>query len=90
MFGISPSNGVLKQFSDRKRERVFNRGVKSAVAAAQAVNATGINIDHEATMVEGSPQSAALSAVMSELGTALREAIPGAELSFDAAARPCY
>ena len=64
--------------------------VKSAVAAAQAVNATGINIDHEATMVEGSPQSAAFSAVISELGTALREAIPGAELSFDAAARPCY
>ena len=64
--------------------------VKSAVAAAQAVNATGINIDHEATMREGSPQSAALSAVMAELGTALREAIPGAELSFDAAARPCY
>ena len=27
---------------------------------------------------------------MAELGTALREAIPGAELSFDAAARPCY
>ena len=64
--------------------------VKSAVASAQAVNATGINIDHEATMREGSPQSAALSAVMAELGTALREAIPGAELSFDAAARPCY
>ena len=41
-------------------------------------------------MVEGSPQSAAFSAVMAELGTALREAIPGAELSFDAAARPCY
>jgi hypothetical protein len=64
--------------------------VKSAVAAAQAVNATGMNIDHEATMVEGSPQSAALSAVISELGTALRETIHGAELSFDAAARPCY
>lgn len=64
--------------------------VKAAVAAAQAVNATAINIDHEATMMEGSTQSALLSAVMAELGTALRKTIPGAQLSFDAAARPCY
>ena len=64
--------------------------VKAAVAAAQAVNATGINIDHEATMMEGSAQSALLSAVMAELGATLRKDIPGAELSFDAAARPCY
>ena len=42
--------------------------VQSAVAAAQAVNATGINIDHEATMVQGSPQSVLLSAVLGELG----------------------
>ena len=64
--------------------------IKAAVARVQAANATGLNIDHEATMVKGSAESAAFSALLSELGTALRAAVPGAELSFDAAARPCY
>ena len=41
-------------------------------------------------MKSGSAQSAAMSALLSELGSRLRAEVPGAELSFDAAASPCY
>ena len=88
-FAVSNDPGAVID-PETSNATVRSTWVKSAVAAAQAVNATGINIDHEATMVKDSPQSALLSSVMVDLGEALREAIPGAELSFDAAARPCY
>ena len=64
--------------------------IAHTVAKLKVVNATGINIDDEATVKRGSPDSAALSALMEELAAALHAAAPGAELSFDAAARPCY
>lgn len=61
--------------------------IQSTLQALQSSGATAINMDVEAVMKAGSANSAALSALLSELRSALPADV---ELSFDAAARPCY
>lgn len=70
--------------------------IAKTVKKLQSTGATGINMDVEAVMKAGSANAAALSALLTELASALRN-LGGAsskaakpELSFDAAARPCY
>ena len=69
--------------------------IAKTVKKLQSTGATGINMDVEAVMKADSANAAALSALLSELASALQNlpAISGKakpELSFDAAARPCY
>ena len=66
--------------------------VSKTLKMLKSFGASGINMDVEAEMKTGSANAHSLSALLSELGTALRQQLPGgeAELSFDAAARPCY
>ena len=76
--------------SGAPNETVRAAWVASTIAGVRKAGASAVNMDVEATMKSGSAQSAAMSALLSELGSRLRAEVPGAELSFDAAARPCY
>jgi di-N-acetylchitobiase len=73
--------------SGAPNETVRAAWIEKTCRAVQSSGATGVNMDVEAAMKKGSPNSVALSALLSELRAALPKAV---ELSFDAAARPCY
>lgn len=73
--------------SGAPNETVRAAWIQKTIQAVRSSRATGVNMDVEAAMKEGSPNSAALAALLSELRAALPTNV---ELSFDAAARPCY
>jgi di-N-acetylchitobiase len=73
--------------SGAPNETVRSAWIQNTVQAVRSSRATGVNMDVEAVMKKGSRDSAALSALLAELRAALPKNV---ELSFDAAARPCY